>query len=198
MRTKNPVQSIAEFVKGPRQYTTEGSLVFDFSIDGIDHYDKEPFHLTLALMKLETQFQVAIEEVDKQYPWEDDATAEQGPFGSRMRFLFSKPRMILSHSFGSMIMRELFYFAPKSEKLRKGQVYAYEQYVAKIAEELSKRDIPRIQIENDNPLEGLSQTSPVYDKLKEAVSKRDQLLIKVREITGITSSTHVSGKFLVK
>ena len=111
----------ANLVGGERRYEVSGALAFEML-----HYSSE--HDLVAMKE-------SIREIDAEFPWRDDIHPDV-KFES-IGYL-SNGEVVL-HKYTKPLKMVWFRIHPKWDNLRKGQVYAYERYLAKIAEELAKR-----------------------------------------------------------
>jgi len=113
--------------KGERKYGVNGHIVF-----------VSFFCLDIELVSLRRH----IIDIDRQFPWSDESFAE-GRMGS-IKYL-SEGKCVTRRFYGGRSNYFWFDIYPYGS-LRKGQVYAYEKYLAKIAEELAKRRIPGVDL----------------------------------------------------
>jgi hypothetical protein len=112
---------ILNLVSGKRRYTVEGHIVFVF------RPPKDMFH--------DVCLQQAIMDTDKQFPWKDDVHPDAKREGESIFYLGDghatwEDGLVTSCSF--MINH-------RWDNLRRNQIYAYEKYLAKIAEECAKK-----------------------------------------------------------
>lgn len=130
MRTFDMLRTLKNMVSsesGERKYTVSGSFAFQMSW----HRDRPDL----------TKFREAILEIDQLFPWHDDVCLGAG-----------EPKGIFYVSDGKEVVQNwsipekvcCFNVFPRYSSLRRGQVYAYEKYLAKIAEELAKRKLPNV------------------------------------------------------
>ena len=133
MRTDLSVQAwkhrnkISNFLNGERHYRVEGHIAFEF----VSH-DREPDLHPLR---------EAILEVDREFPWCDDVYP-----GVKFKSIhFLNAGSITRNNRTCIEYTAWFHIFPYQGNVRKGQVYAYEKYLAKIAEELSKRELPNVK-----------------------------------------------------
>ncbi len=117
----------ANLINGGRRYEVSGALAFEML-----HYSFE--HDFAAMRK-------AICEVDAEFPWRDDLHPDI-TFES-IGYL-SNGNVVL-HKYAKPLKMVWFTIHPKWGNLRKSQVYAYERYLAKIAEELAKRFVDEVR-----------------------------------------------------
>lgn len=119
----------ANFIGGERRYNVSGAIAFEFG-----WHTTEPDLAQLA---------EAIREVDRTFPWHDDIHPDAREFES-----------ICYLSDGRIFVQDIYprrkvvwfsiYPTPQGGMLRKAQVYAYEKYLAKLAEELAKKKLSGI------------------------------------------------------
>lgn len=114
---------IANFVGGDRRYNVSGAIAFELS-----WHTFEPGLTLLA----ET-----IREVDRHFPWHDDPYPDT-KFES-IKYLGEGK--VVVHNFKTPLKICWFTIVPGINNLRKAQVYAYEKYLSKLAEELSKSEL---------------------------------------------------------
>ena len=124
MRTFDMRWMQKKVISGEREYSVSGSFAFEVSW----HEDQPDL----------AKFKEAILEVDQSFPWHDDVHPDSGePKGI---FYISEGEEVVHHwSFSEKVC--WFSISPRYDSLRQGQVYAYEKYLAKIAEELAKRKL---------------------------------------------------------
>jgi len=112
----------ANLIGGERHYSVCGAFVFEML-----HHNIEPDLPAMAK---------AIREVDAEFPWHDDIHPDAGEFES---VFYLSDGDVVVHNLNTPLKVVWFHVYPKWDSLRKGQVYAYERYLAKLAEELAKR-----------------------------------------------------------
>jgi|GEM_PF-1508628 hypothetical protein len=110
-----------------REYEVSGTIGFIYSM-----YEKEP--------PAPSELRQAILKTDVRFPWRDDPRPNEEY--KSIKYL-SDGEVSLTGWGGKEIC--CFHLYPAREWVRKGQVYGYKQYLAKLAEELAKLDIPCIQ-----------------------------------------------------
>ena len=108
-------------VRGERRYSVSGAFAFEMS------YSTKP---DLAAMRK------AICETDAEFPWHDDIHPGAGEFES---IFYLSDGDVIVHNLNRPLKLVWFNIHPKWDNLRKGQVYAYEHYLIKLAKELAKR-----------------------------------------------------------
>jgi len=117
----------ANFIGGERRYNMSGAIAFKF-----DWHTTEPNLAQLA---------EAIREVDRMFPWHDDIHPDAGEFES---IFYLGDGNVVVHNFHTPLKVVWFSIHPKWDNLRKAQVYAYEKYLTKLAEELAKKKLSGI------------------------------------------------------
>ena len=117
------MESVSDFVRGDRNYSMHGHIAFTFGPGKVEH----------DLLKL----QELIREVDRLFPWSD--TPSLGEEFKSIKYLSEGEVIIQNWS----IPEKHIWFSvfPGITCLRRGQVYAYEKYLSKLAEELAKKKI---------------------------------------------------------
>ena len=122
------MRTLAETVRGVfrkeegRHYGVRGEIAFVF---------KPPLE-NPDLDELRRQ----IREVDKHFPWKEDQIpegAEQPP-----SIFYLGDGQVVIHNFHPKEQHIWFTIQPRYDSMRRGQLYAYEKYLAKLAEELMK------------------------------------------------------------
>jgi hypothetical protein len=83
----------------------------------------------------------AIIKIDAQFPWNDDSLC---PDEEHESIKYLSDGKIDTDGWGEKKICR-FYLYPTREYVRKGQVYGYEKYLAKLAEELAKLNISGVQ-----------------------------------------------------
>ena len=120
---------LQDLVNGERRYSVSGSIVFEFHPHLMDAPDPK-------------WFAEAIQEVDREFPWRDDVHPDVA-YHARQFYLSNGEFKF--HEFNNPPLQNLWFFIQHNwHNLRRPQVYAYEKYLAKLAEELSKKKIPYI------------------------------------------------------
>ncbi|MDP3934656.1 MAG: hypothetical protein Q8Q46_00295 [Candidatus Giovannonibacteria bacterium] len=100
------------------------------------------FVLTTARVKADlSAFRRAILEVDEQFPWHDDPPRLCPEESAPSIFYLSDGDEVINN-WSTPEKTCWFTIFPKYHSIRKGQVYAYERYLAKLAEELVKKRLP--------------------------------------------------------
>ena len=127
MRTFRISEAFKNVVSGERKYGVSGSFVFQMS-----WHEYRP---DLA------EFKRAILDMDQLFPWYDDVCPGSGR--TKDVFYVSDGEEIV-HNWSVPERVCWFNVCPRYQSLRRGQVYAYEKYLAKIAEELAKRKLPNV------------------------------------------------------
>ena len=112
----------ANLVGGERRYEVSGAIAFETTYHDVRS----------DLDRLRN----AILEIDAEFPWRDDIHPDAG---ERKSIHYLGGGNVVIHNFAVPIMLVWFSVHPKWEMLRKSQIYAYEHYLAKLAEELAKR-----------------------------------------------------------
>lgn len=110
---------LANLIDGERKYSVQGELVFKMLYRGV------PPGVV--------QISQTIYEVDAKFPWHDDIHPDAGKFES---ISYLGEGSVRDYDTGLYVF---FTIIPKLSNMRKGQVYAYEKYLAKLAEELAKK-----------------------------------------------------------
>lgn len=103
-----------------RRYHVEGEIVFVFK-PSLDNPDLD------ALRK-------SIKEVDDLFPWKEDDVPDGAEIPPSI-FYLGDGRVIV-HNFHPKEQHIWFSIHPRYDSMRRGQTYAYERYLAKLAEEL--------------------------------------------------------------
>ena len=110
-----------------RNYHVEGAIAFVF---------KPPLeNPNLGLLRW------AIEYMDSLFPWKDDQIPEGVEYKS-IRYLSEGDVVI--HNFSFPEQHIWFHIHPQYGSMRKSQIYAYEKYLAKLAEELVKTKLSAV------------------------------------------------------
>ena len=117
---------IVDFFEGKRRYDVSGSIAFEFA-----DYAFEPDVAQLAN---------EIREIDKLFPWRDNPN----PRAESQSIRYLSDGKIVIHNFHTPLKVCWFHVYPVNKFIRKGQVYAYEKYLDKIAEELAKKKLPGV------------------------------------------------------
>jgi hypothetical protein len=117
-------ERVTDRLSGGRHYNVAGSINFVF-----DDHTVEP--------NLE-QLAKAICTVDLEFPWRDDLDPGRDHAGLGMLLI---PNVIV-HNWSTP--EKVCWYSLAHLRLRMPQAYAYEQYLAKLAKELSKRHIPNV------------------------------------------------------
>lgn len=109
-----------------RRYTVEGQIVFE--------YDDSREALELCLQQLRSWIEVT----DRKFSWKDKSIYDADQI--------TKPRyisegQITRHNAKGFGQHVRFTIVPHYDCLSKGQLHAYEKYLAKLAEELSKKNL---------------------------------------------------------
>jgi len=118
--------NIADWFGGERHYTVRGMIAFMFSSCEAEH----------DLLQLRT----AILEADRAFPWRDDIHPET--VNASIHYL--SDGVIATDDFSTPEKHCRFTIVPVWDNLRKGQVYGYEKYLNKLAEEIAKRGLPGV------------------------------------------------------
>ncbi|MBI4158351.1 MAG: hypothetical protein HY505_01905 [Candidatus Yanofskybacteria bacterium] len=122
MRTIN---ELLEVITGTqRRYTVDGDIVFVF---------RPPHDFTPQCFEM---LRDAIVFVDRKFPWKD-TNDHDGTEVSDIRYLGDAHVVI--HNFNPQEQHVWFWIVPHYDSMRKSQLYAYEKYLAKLAEELNKK-----------------------------------------------------------
>lgn len=125
LQARNKVKT---FLDGSRNYSVEGHIVF--------HSDLGTIETPLP------QLREAILEVDKLFPWKDDIYPDaRDP--ERESIMYLSPGEKGGGWKGETNL--WFHLVPLWQSVRKGQVYAYEKYLAKLAEELAKKKLQGVE-----------------------------------------------------
>jgi hypothetical protein len=82
----------------------------------------------------------AITTVDRQFPWKDDFSSQSEKY---VLYIGESSSSTSGYTIPETIVD--FPVDRRHNSLRRGQLYAYEKYLAKIAEELAKMHLPRIK-----------------------------------------------------
>ncbi len=106
-----------------RRYTVEGDIVFAFTPAREDLTPQ-----CFEILRNDIAF------VDKKFPWKD--TNHDGTEVTEMRYL-GEARVTV-HNFNPKEQHVFFRVVPCYDCLSKGQLHAYEKYLAKLAEEVFK------------------------------------------------------------
>jgi hypothetical protein len=111
-------------VKGPRLYTVRGAIVFIF---------KPPVGMESGIRRI---LRGIIEEVDEKFPWKDEDIPNKTGFKSI--FYLCEGHSVIQN-FSTQEQHIWFTIVPQYDSMRRPQLYAYEKYLTKLAEELSRR-----------------------------------------------------------
>ena len=84
-----------------------------------------------------------IREADRMFPWRDDFSPGAGQEKPESIFYLSNGEVVV-HNYTTPVKIIWFGIVPKPDCLRKGQVYAYEKYLAKLAKELAEKKLSGI------------------------------------------------------
>jgi hypothetical protein len=125
MRTLNRIFGCTEKKEEQREYSVSGCISFvttDQSFEDLNALED------------------AITTVDRQFPWKDDFSSQSE------KYVLNIGKNSTSTS-GWTIPETIVDFPVdrRHNSLKRGQLYAYEKYLAKIAEELAKMNLPRIK-----------------------------------------------------
>ena len=121
-------ERIINAMHGERRYAVNGSISFELS-------PYAPEFIDLARLANE------IRGIDKLFPWGDNYRSDE-KFTS---IGYLSDGEIVVHNASRIPERVCwFHIYPTNRHIRRGQIYAYEKYLAKIAEELAKKKIPGI------------------------------------------------------
>jgi hypothetical protein len=110
-----------------REYGINGTIGFIYSM-----YEKEPPD--------PSELRRAILKIDARFPWSDDPRPDERY--KSIKYI-SDGEVSLTGWGGKKVC--WFHLYPTREWVRKGQVYGYEKYLAKLADELAKLNLPKIQ-----------------------------------------------------
>lgn len=113
--------------KDERRYGVKGEIVFVFK-PPLENPDLD------ALRQ-------SIKEIDKLFPWKEDE-APEGAEESPSIFYLGDGQMVV-HNFHPKEQEQhiCFVVQPRYDSMRRGQLYAYEKYLAKLAGELMKPNL---------------------------------------------------------
>ncbi|MBU6501072.1 MAG: hypothetical protein KGJ89_03015 [Patescibacteria group bacterium] len=115
---------LANLIRGERRYNVKGNIVFE-----IGH---GCHNMELDLQQLAA----AIREVDAMFPWHDDDIDSK--MNHKSLFYLSGGRVVV-HDLNGPLKMVWFDLFTEYRDIRRSQVYAYEKYLAKLAEELAKK-----------------------------------------------------------
>ncbi len=127
LEMKNPEE------KEKRNYIVTGEIIFKLAVHDEPINDK--------------WLRWAIGEVDRKFLWKDSsplkeaADLESEPIGNLQRL---GDGIKYNHIFGVSMCFWRFKLWPEQQRLMKSQLHAYEKYLATLAEELSRMNIPNI------------------------------------------------------
>lgn len=113
--------------KGERRYSVEGDIVFEFT----PSFSRECSTETLRKLRR------SIQHTDEVYPWRDKSDYDGSALPS-IQYLGEHHYQY--HNVARPELHVWFKIVP-SAPVRKGQIHAYEKYLEKLAEELSKQQL---------------------------------------------------------
>ncbi len=119
--------------KEERRYSVGGDIVFEFT----PAPGRECFPEVLA------ELRVALKSVNRAYPWKDrnDYDGTDAPSFSHL-----SDGQSTYHNFSTPELHVWFHIIPGIDNVRKSQIYAYEKYLEKLAEELSKKELGAMSV----------------------------------------------------